>query len=450
MHSFLNISALFNASYNRGINYLSSVYNNSNKLRETIGRTIGENLTEAHIRGRKILLKPNWVNHSRSITDEICLRSNDNFLLAALEVILEKEPAAVVIGDAPIQGCRWDEVVTDTFLKRIDELSKKYEISVQVKDFRRTTFSPEKNKLKTDLKPLSNYIIFDLKDKSYLEPLTKKGRNRFRVTNYDPSKLEGSHKSGIHKYCITKELFEADIIISMPKIKTHQKSGITGALKNIVGLNGDKDFLPHHRLGGTGFGGDCYPGKNYLRYWSELALDKANRQRGGTAYFLWTKVASFLWRLSFPKDVHTIEAGWYGNDTTWRMVMDLNLITYYGKPDGTLSDKKQRVIFSLCDGIIAGQGDGPLRPEPLPLGVVSFTDNPTVNDIAMATMMGFDYSKFSLLTESKNLFSADECIIFLNDKQVKIDDFQELMIKTNPPRGWKLYLLINDNRKTPG
>jgi hypothetical protein len=420
MHSFFNISTLFNESYTRDIDDLSSVYNNLNRLEKVIRKTIGGRLTEAHLRGRKILLKPSWVKHSSVITDEICLRSNDNFLLATLEIILRNRPSSVIIGDAPIQGCKWDEVITGNLLGRIDELSKKNEVPVQIKDFRRATFSPANNKLKTDLKPLSDYVIFDVKDKSYLEAITEKGRNRFRVTNYNPLKLEDSHKLGTHTYCLTKELFEADVIIS--------------------GLNGDKDFLPHHRLGGTGFGGDCYPGKNYLRYYSELALDRANGQRGEIAYFLWTKVASLLWNLSFPKAVHTLEAGWYGNDTTWRMVMDINLIAFYGKPDGTLTDKRQREIFSLCDGVITGQGNGPLRPKPLPLGIVSFSNNPAVNDIGMATLMGFDYRKFPLLTEAAKLFSVDDCKVFLNSKQITLANLQEFSIKTDPPQGWKSYL----------
>lgn len=437
MNSFLNISTLFYESHDRSIDYLSSVYNNFDKLKEAIGKIIGDNLTVANISGRKILLKPNWVKHSKTITDEICLRTNNNFLLATLEVILEKEPVSVVIGDAPIQGCRWEDIITGNLLDRIDNLSKKYKIPVQIKDFRRATFSPEKNKLKTELEPLSDYIIFDVKGKSYLEPITEKGRNRFRVTNYDPSKLNDSHKPGSHKYCISKELFDSDVIISMPKIKTHQKSGLTGALKNIVGLNGDKDFLPHHRLGGTGFGGDCYPGKSYLRLLSELSLDRANSQRGKTVYFLWTKVASLLWKLSFPKAVHNLEAGWHGNDTTWRMVMDLNLIAFYGKPDGTLSDKKQRVIFSLCDGIIAGQGNGPLQPKPLPLGVISFTNNPAINDIAMVTLMGFEYRKFPMLIEAAKHFAAEDYKIFLNGNATTMSDLVYLSIETETPKGWR-------------
>ncbi len=249
-----------------------------------------------------------------------------------------------------------------------------------------------------------------------------------------------SHRTGVHKYCITKELFEADVVISMPKVKTHQKNGITCALKNLVGLNGDKDYLPHHRIGGTGFGGDCYPGKNIFRLASEYLLDMANRRQGKFLYRPLVFLASVIWKLSNPKKVHHLSAAWYGNDTTWRMVMDLNKIAVYGKSDGTISKTPQRQLYSLCDGIIGGQGDGPLRPEPLPLGIISFTNHSGLNDICMATLMGFDYKKIPLLANQKiNLTSIDTEII-LDDVKVDLKELEKRSISTLPPPGWMEYL----------
>jgi uncharacterized protein (DUF362 family) len=441
MKDFVSIYKFFENTDERSLEALTNVYENYPELLGQIESIINEHLDRLNLNGKKILIKPNWVTHSYKESDEICLRTNDNFLLAVLEVILKKTPSAVLIGDAPIQGCRWDEVVKSTLVERVTKLSREYQISVKIEDFRRTTFSLKKNELKEEIRPNSDYVIIDVKEKSYLEPVTEKAKQRFRVTNYDPEKLVNSHKPGIHKYCITKELFDADVVFSLPKIKTHQKTGITGALKNVVGLNGDKDFLPHHRMGGTGFGGDCYPGKNYLRFWTELMLDKANRNRGKRSYLICKKFASLLWRLSFPKNNHSIEAGWYGNDTTWRMVLDLNLIIMNGKSDGTLTDTRQREIYSICDGIVAGQGDGPLKPEPLPLGVISFTNNSALNDIAMATLMGIDYKKLPLLTAAEKLFSKNESEITMNSAKVTIKDLMKLSLAAHSPRGWKTYLI---------
>jgi uncharacterized protein (DUF362 family) len=440
MHSFLNIVTLFNGSGDRTIGGLSSVYDNIVKLEDVIRASFRTNLTKTQINDKKVLLKPNWVKHSAKINDEICLRTNDNFVLATLKVILEMNPSEVVIGDAPIQGCRWDSMISSSFLNEIDRLSITYNIPVTIKDFRRRRYNISDNNPESGIRPLSDYLIFDLGVNSFIEPVTKPGQTNFRVTNYDPDRMSSAHSPGVHKYCIAREFLNADIVISLPKIKTHQKTGITGALKNLVGINGDKDFLPHHRIGGTKAGGDCYPGGSNLRYWSELSLDKANRRQGRKSFWFWQKLSSFLWRLSFPGPEHNMAAGWHGNDTTWRMVMDLNKIAEYGNVSGTLSDKPKRDIFSLCDGIIAGQGNGPLEPEPLPLGIVSFTNNSLVNDRIIAILMDLPVDRIPLLRNNSYNKEELDCDIYLNQENITSEDLKQYAIKAIPPKGWSKYL----------
>ena len=53
--------------------------------------------------------------------------------------------------------------------------------------------------------------------------------------------------------------------------------------------------------------------------------------------------------------------GWYGNDTVWRMVLDLNRILIYGNPDGSMSDTPRRVFYSLTDALICGEGEWPFE-----------------------------------------------------------------------------------------
>ncbi|CAF3700014.1 unnamed protein product, partial [Rotaria sp. Silwood1] len=241
-----------------------------------------------------------------------------------------------------------------------------------------------------------------------------------------------------------KELFDADVVISLPKVKTHQKAGITAALKNLVGVNGDKDFLPHHRLGGTDMGGDCYPGKNYLRYTAELLQDTANRHLGKPAYKFWVRASAFIWRLSRPKKTDHLAAAWYGNDTTWRMVMDLNLIVNFGKRDGTIAKTPQRLLYSLCDGIVGGQGDGPLKPDPLNLGVVCFSDDSSRTDISMATLMGLDVNKIPLLQAAKTFMTDRKIKIKYNGSEVKVEDLKKNAVVAIPPPGWVNYLKVSD------
>jgi hypothetical protein len=313
-------------------------------------------------------------------------------------------------------------------VSKVEALSLKYNIPVSIKDFRRVVFDPVSNKLEIERNPMSEYVIFDLGRRSYLEPITLPEKNLFRVAQYNPDKFSETHKPGMHKYCIARELFHADVVISIPKIKTHQKAGITCALKNIVGLNGDKDFLPHHRIGGTKMGGDSYPGKNKLRHWAELALDNANRRLGKPGYWFWSRFSSVLWRLSFPAKEHQLNAAWYGNDTTWRMVMDLNLVVNFGKEDGTLADVPQRFLYSFCDGIVGGQGDGPLWPDPLNLGVVS---------ICMAQLMSLNVVKIPLLMAAKAFMPGRNVSIKLNGKPIKQEELQQYAVKAKPSPGWQ-------------
>lgn len=440
MRNFIRIITLYTSQKERTLSFLREYYSNIAFLKEKIINAGDGILNNPEvIKSKKILLKPNWVLHNRKPEDEICLRTNDAFILAALEVLLEQKPASVVIGDAPVQGCNWDKMLSKYILEGIRSLSQKHDTPIRIKDFRRVTFNPELNNPIRERNPLSDYLIFDLGKDSQLEPISSE-KNIFRVTNYDPDRLAESHRKGVHKYCITKELFEADVVISMPKVKTHQKTGITCSLKNLVGVNGDKDYLPHHRIGGVGFGGDCYPGKNILRLTAEYMLDMANRRQGKFLYKPLEFSTAIIWKLSNPKKVHDLAAAWHGNDTTWRMVMDLNKIAVYGRSDGTIAPTPQRQLFSLCDGIVGGQGDGPLKPESLPLGIISFTNHSGLNDICMATLMGFDYKKIPLLTNQKVNLTSNNTEIVLDGTNVTLKELSKQSIETLPPPGWVEYL----------
>jgi len=440
MNRFVNIKTVYRGDSLRTIEGLAAVYSDQIRLKDLITEVAGNWLNASLVQGKKVLLKPNWVKHSAKDSDEICLRTHDRFVLAALEIILDLKPAGVVIGDAPIQGCYWDRMISDSFMEAIVALEYKHGIPVEVKDFRRVTFDPKLNNPVTERNPMSRYLVFDVGRESYLEPVSRADRKLFRVTYYNPDRLAETHRPGVHKYCITRELFDADVVISMPKVKTHQKAGVTAALKNLVGLNGDKDYLPHHRLGGTGFGGDCYPGKNYLRYLSELARDAANRKQGRWQYRPWLKVSGLLWRLSFPGKEHHLGASWYGNDTTWRMVLDLNRIAEFGKADGTLADTPQRVLYSLSDGIVGGQGNGPLKPDPLPLGIVSFTNHSGMHDVCMGLLMGFDINRIFLLKTAEKLAAKTEVDVFIDGKKITPGSLAGYSVDTDPPPGWAMHL----------
>lgn len=435
MTEFVHIVPVFNRPEERSVDQLSVVYSDMDALCSIIERALGGELAEEDIRGKRVLIKPNWVKQSRKADDAICLRTNDNFILATLQIILKMNPAGVLIGDAPIQGCNWNKMISTEFMQEINRMSAAFHIPVEVMDFRRRTYDFVKNRAEDEIRPMKDYLIFDLGENSLLEAITVPGKSNFRVTNYDPDRMEASHSKGTHRYCITRAFFEADIVLSLPKVKTHQKTGITGAMKNLVGINGDKDFLPHHRIGGKEIGGDCYPGKSYLRFWSEISLDKANRRQGKRSFWIWKKLSSLLWRLSRPGPEHQIAAGWYGNDTTWRMVKDLNKIAVYGDAEGKICMEAQRKVYSLSDAVIAGQGDGPLEPDPLPMGLVLFSNHSLYHDRVVADLMSFPWEKIPLLSEQQEA-GAERINLTFNHVDISMDELEKYSLKVSPPKGW--------------
>jgi uncharacterized protein (DUF362 family) len=440
MSSFLNLVTVYEHPGQRNIEFLRQVYNDTVYLQRKVLDLFSDQINNKNIKGKHILIKPNWVNHDRNQEDDICLRTHNNLILAVVKVLLTYNPLKITIGDAPIQGCNWDKMCLVSFVNEVSILSISSQIPIIIKDFRRVAFDSSNNKVSDERNPISDYIIFDAGVKSFLEPISFSKKDLFRVAHYDYKRLAEMHHKGVHKYCITKILFEADIVISMPKIKTHQKAGITGALKNLVGINGDKDYLPHHRKGGTKKGGDSYPGNNTFVNISERLLDISNKNIGKPLFRYCQKMAIAFWKLSKPgKDVQW-GAAWYGNDTTWRMVLDLNQIAIYGNIDGTLADKPQRQIYSLCDAIIGGQGDGPLLPKPLALGFLSFTNNAALNDYIFACIMKLNPEKIALLTNAFQLFEHNFDNIKVEGKLIQLSGFNEYAIDTLLPPGWVEYM----------
>ena len=436
-HNYVRIETVYQNRKDLNIEYLSKQYDEQ-LLVDKIRVLLGDCLDERVVSGKKILIKPNWVKHNTKVDDEWCLCTNERLILATLKLVLERKPVSVVIADAPIQGCDWNKLLSKNFLQKCEILSRQYGISVYIKDFRKVIYDSATNEVVREEKSDSDYIIFDMGKDSFLEPITK-GRKEFRVNCYNPDELAKTHYEGVHKYCIAKDVFEADVILTMPKMKTHQKAGVTNAMKILVGVNGDKAYLPHHRIGAKGYGGDCYPGKSWLRSISEWVLDNANRRIGESFYKTLLYVSAVFWKLSKPSKEQNLAAAWYGNDTVWRMVMDLNHIAMYGRLDGSLCKEPQRVIYSLCDGIIGGQGNGPLSPEPLPLGVLAFSNNSYWMDLIMGKLFSLKIDKIPNLRVAKQMLDLNDCELIINRNVSVIDDLDALAVQVKMPPGWVNY-----------
>ncbi len=359
-------------------------------------------------RGARVLIKPNLVLHQNEGPGGMdCLVTHISLIRAAAEAALQTEASEVLVGDAPIQGCNFDVLVETTGLRMWAQSQMAQDSRFKgVRDFRRTiaTLVHGVRVAAGDLQPEDHFTLFDLGRESLLEPISETG-NRFRVAWYDPRLMARTHHLGVHQYLVAKEVVEADIIINLPKLKTHRKAGITCALKNLIGINGNKEYLPHHRVGGSQSGGDCYPGNGVIKRTIEYLSDRQNLT---SSY-----AAGMMWRLLFAVFAHTSRAqgdrtgtdgSWSGNDTIWRTCLDLNRILLYGRTDATISNEIQRRVIHIADAVIAGEGNGPLAPDPLNMGLLLGANNAAAMDWVGAHLLAYDPEKVALVRHAFDQF----------------------------------------------
>jgi uncharacterized protein (DUF362 family) len=358
--------------------------------------------------GARVLIKPNWVlHHNQGSGGMDPMITHGSVVKAVVQAALQTDAAEVLVGDAPIQTCDFPALLKTSGLDSwSNELVKADARFRGLKDFRRTKANyvngvrvAEENVL-----PEDDFVLFDLGADSLLEPITDE-KDDFRVTCYDPRLMAKTHGRGRHRYLVARDVMTADVVINLPKLKTHKKAGITCALKNLIGINGNKEYLPHHRIGGTNLGGDCYPGDSKVKRMLEYAADQQNLSDGGAKARVWGGVATQLNRvLNLLGDELGIEGSWSGNDTIWRTGLDLNRVMLYGDVAGAMQSSPQRRVVHLADAIVAGQGDGPLSPQPLPLGLLFAGNNPAVVDWYGARLLGYDPELLPIVREAFGAF----------------------------------------------
>jgi hypothetical protein len=215
--------------------------------------------------GGRVVIKPNWVRDSNPdghdldslITHSALIQSVIDWSAVAME-----GHGSIVIGDAPIQSCNFARLTERSRMGAVVDLTRRRypELEVCTEDWRLTLFgrstetgngkSRSPQSYRADLEELieTQYRIIDLGRQSFLEEIADYA-DRFRVTCYPPSLMQAHHSPGKHEYLVTKRVFDADLLVNLSKVKTHNKGGLTGALKNLVGINGHKEYLPHHIQG---------------------------------------------------------------------------------------------------------------------------------------------------------------------------------------------------------
>lgn len=405
--------------------------------------------------GDTVLIKPNMITHKPTtneswetvITHGSILRAVSDYVCIALN-----GRGRILITDGPQEDSNIEKIkkrlgISEiiAFLKErsgvnVDfiDLSQKHRVD-------KDGVYVETLKLPGD--PRGNVRV-NLSSDSYFLEHDSKGK-RYYGAFYDIKETNAHHRDGVHEYMISRSAIEADVFISLPKLKTHKKVGVTLNLKGIVGISGQKNWLPHYAIGSPEENGDQFSSQTISRRIENSLVLRAKallRTQNPIAVFLARKLRSVAYSI-FGDTERVVRSGnWYGNDTCWRMSLDLNRALLYASSRGDMTPHRKR-YFSIVDGLIGMEGNGPVAGKAKQSGLVVAGSDPVAVDVVCATLMGFDYKRIPILYRAfdKSAYKLSTCLpesieIYIGEDAecLTIGDIQRSLWKSfEPPFGWK-------------
>ena len=380
--------------------------------KERFGRKEWNPLEKIIKPGNTVLIKPNMVRESHLhkfnefnyvITHGSVIRAICDYVVIAL-----KNAGTILFADAPETDADFDQLCQRNGLSKMLEFYHQNALGInfQILDLRKERWLKKdgvivkKWALAGDPK---GYTVVKLNSDS--EFVGHQSCQDYFGATFHKEETKRHHHGDVHEYLISSSVLAADVLINVPKLKTHKKSGLTCCLKNMVGINGDKNWLPHHTEGTPGMGGDQFPSdssKARLEY-TIFGWLKARANKSQIVARLLGKLKK-AGRVFFGSTETIIRSGnWFGNDTVWRMILDLNKAVFHFDHNGKLRNNPRK-MFCLVDGILAGEGIGPLHPDCKKTGFLIGGFNPAAVDRVCAQVMGFDYLK---IPSVKNAFTVD-------------------------------------------
>ncbi len=377
--------------------------------------------------GDFVLIKPNLVLHKNNLKGQEnsldCLVTHPSIIRCILDYVLIalKGKGVVYVGDSPVKDCNMPLLMK---YHHYDIVRNYYHTEVDISwvDLR----GPEEER--QEIVKL-NGIKVNLDKDSYF--YNYNNQKRLRIPNYDYHKVIKHHNGHIQEYYVNEIALKANVIINLPKPKTHRKSGYTGALKNFVGINYSKEFLPHHTLGDQKSGGDEFYKRNILkrhasaiRAQRDIIRTKSNSHINNKIYKLLALYERFIWtldnKINSNQGLEKINEGtWYRNDTLWRTVLDLNKVVHYADINGNLHNTMQRKVIHFCDMVISGEGEGPLAPSPKKENILLFGTNGVELDALIVRLMHFNMEMLSTI------------YVALKDKLLENVDYNQIMVNSN-------------------
>ncbi|HZS37688.1 MAG TPA: DUF362 domain-containing protein [Polyangia bacterium] len=368
--------------------------------------------------GDRVLIKPNFVT-SKNFEEHLrgeklaCSSTHGSVLRPILDYALRAcgPSGKVTIVDTPVEGCNLEEVVDGLGVRalldwyasrgrRIDFIDLRHFRVVphlaldDVKRFGRSFNLGLLLRERLPGDPLG-YTVVDLAERSWFGEVEHRGP-RFCFHRSHKSTPVPHHSRGRQEYSIPRTVLDADVVINIPKLKTHKKSGVTLALKSCIGLTNEKYWLPHYTAGSPAEDGDEYPFRPPLKVRIENQLQRFPLPFDHSLIARAPKMAEGRSQNGFLHGF-IMEGSWEGNDTIWRTVLDLNRILFFADREGVMRDRVQRRYLAIVDGIIAGEGEGPLASTPRASGLLVGGEDPVLVDVACVRAMGYPIERLAMV-----------------------------------------------------
>ena len=360
---------------------------------------------------RLVVVKPNWVQESHEYLPDVWepVITHPVVLLAVVEGLAElmRGQGTLAVCDAPNTYADFEGITARlNFAAQFACLRERFpRLRLELIDLRREIWI-RKEEVVVERRPNPpdprGYVRLDLGKESLFH--AHRGEGRFYGADYDTRVVNLHHQGDVHEYLLAGTPVQCDLFVNVPKLKTHKKTGITCCLKNLVGINGDKNWLPHHTEGTPVTGGDEYPDRTFAS-----SVEGAIKRLGQRAMLALPGAGGWLYRKarrvgkSVLGDSETVvrNGNWHGNDTCCRMALDLNGALLYGNPDESWRQPVQaRRYLAIVDGIVGGEGNGPLCPDAVQAGVLLAGTNPAVVDAVACRLMGYDPAQLPIVTQA--------------------------------------------------
>ena len=399
--------------------------------------------------GDTVFVKPNWVDHKHRFDDDLwSVITHPSVIRAVLDYVLVALNGSghVVVGDNP-------HVDTDFSIirqaSRLDDLAAYYcdtrQVSIPFIDCRLWRIENlDLYGYKLGRVPLAGdpagSVEVDLGTRSLFHGIPD---TRFRGTYNDRKETRRFQRAGRHAYDFSRSMYDADVFISIPKLKSHAKVGATLNVKGLVGTISNKNCLVHWKIGFPSHGGDEYP---------EPAR-KSDRFKLSVQHFLLDHLpekfhlaARDFLRRSGPgralmrtfrieaQRKRVLRGSQSLNDTTWRMTCDVYNIFVRDLPRHR---HKPLRFFSVIDGIRGGDTDGPHFPCPVSPGVIVTGEDLLATDLAAVRLMDFDAGQIQYL---RHLEAQTPRRVRILSDDFPLDDIRERetpLLGYRPPYRWE-------------